>query len=232
MQPETLNIFLVIFAGLNIVLLIFALRVVWKYTKEIEVVGKYMGEIEKIRQVLTRQSEELASQRRLSVLPTLAAWLKQDESGSPIHRLYLKNVGNGIAMNIEIARIDFGAAYKDAFSTNADAPLEVPDDYRIPTGQSGYSVFQPIQILGPNNEQVVKSFNYPSDPDQAGELIRQYGYTGFDFLSLIDEDTPLHIDFQDVEGNKYHQVITRKGDTFAPGPVESPAINRARASAN
>jgi len=40
MQPETLNIFLVIFAGLNIVILIFAVRVVWKYTKEIEVVGK------------------------------------------------------------------------------------------------------------------------------------------------------------------------------------------------
>ena len=120
MQTETLNIFLVIFAGLNIVLLIFALRVVWKYTKEIEVVGKYMGEIEKIRQALTRQSEELANQRRLSVLPTLAAWLKQDESGSPIHRLYLKNVGNGIAMNIEIARIDFVTSVKDGASPDVN----------------------------------------------------------------------------------------------------------------
>jgi hypothetical protein len=229
-QAETLHIFLVIFAGLNIVLMIFALRVVWKYTKEIGVVGKYMGEIEKIRQALTRQSEELASQRRLSVLPTLTAWIKQDESGSPIHRLYLKNVGNGIAMNVEIARIDFGDTFKDVLATNADGVDEI-DNYRIPTGQNGYSVFQPIQTLGPNSEQVVKSFNYPSDPDQAGEVIRQYGYAGFDFLSLIDEETPLHIDFQDVEGNKYHQVITRKGDTFAPGPVESRAIDRARASA-
>jgi hypothetical protein len=229
-QSETLHIFLVIFAGLNLVLLIFTLRVVWKYTKEIEVVGKYMGEIEKIRQALTRQSEELASQRRLSVLPTLVAWLRQDESGSPIHRLYLKNVGNGIAMNVEIARIDFGDTYKDVLATNADDVLDEIDNYRIPTGQSGYSVFQPIQTLGPNCEQAVKSFNYPSDPDQAGEVIRQYGYAGFDFLSLIDEETPLHIDFQDVEGNKYHQIITRKGETFAPGPVESRAIDRARAS--
>lgn len=228
MQAETLNIFLVIVAGLNIVLLIFALRVVWKYTKEIEVVGKYMGEIEKIRQALTKQSEELASQRRLSVLPTLAAWLKQDESGSPIHRLYLKNVGNGMAMNIEIARIDFVISPKDANSLNLDLADDEFGGYRIPTGQSGYSVFQPIQILSPNSEQVVKSFNYPSDPDQASEMIRQYGYTGFDFLSLIDEETPLHIDFQDVAGNKYHQVITRKGDTFAPGPVESQAIDRSR----
>ncbi|HZF37969.1 MAG TPA: hypothetical protein VE715_04035 [Blastocatellia bacterium] len=232
MQAETLHIFLVIFAGLNIVLLIFALRVVWKYTKEIEVVGKYMGEIEKIRQALTRQSEELASQRRLSVLPTLAAWLKQDESGSPIHRLYLKNVGNGIAMNIEIARIDFIAIHKDVLATNTDDDVDERDNYRIPTGQSGYSVFQPIQTLSPNCEQAVKSFNYPSDPDHAGEVIRQYGYTGFDFLSLIDEETPLNIDFQDVEGNKYHQVIRRKGDTFAPGPVESQTIYRTRASAN
>jgi hypothetical protein len=227
-QAETLNIFLVIFAGLNIALLIFALRVVWKYTKEIEVVGKYMGEIEKIRQALTRQSEELANQRRLSVLPTLAAWLKQDESGSPIHRLYLKNVGNGIAMNIEIARIDFVTSLKDGASPDVNFAADEFGGYRIPTGQSGYSVFQPIQILSPNSEQVVKSFNYPSDPDQASEMIRQYGYTGFDFLSLIDEETPLHIDFQDVEGNKYHQVIMRNGDTFAPGPVESWAIDRSR----
>jgi len=232
MQTETLNIFLVIFAGLNVVILIFALRVVRRYTKEIQIVGKYMGEIEKIREALTRQSEDLASQRRLSVMPAFAAWLKPDESGSPIHRLYLKNVGNGIAMNVEIARIDFTTDHVEYLSPDADASADEYDDYRIPGGQSGYSVFQPIQILGPNSEQVVKSFNYPADPDQASEVIRQYGYTGFDFLSLIDEETPLHIDFQDVEGNKYHQVITRKGGAFAPGPVESQAIGRAHASAN
>ena len=219
MQAETLNVILVIFAGLNIALLIFTLRVVRKYTKEIEVVGKYMGEIEKIRQALTKQSEELASQRRLSVLPTLAAWLKQDESGSPIHRLYLKNVGNGIAMNIEIARIDFAVPPRDGASPDVDFAADEFGGYRLPTGQSGYSVFQPIQILGPNSEQVVKSFNYPSDPDQTSEMIRQYGYTGFDFLSLIDEDIPLHIDFQDIEGSRYHQVITRNGDVFVPSPV-------------
>ena len=230
MQTETLNIFLVIFAGLNIVILILALRVVRRYTKEIEVVGKYMGDIEKIREALTRQSEELASQRRISVMPAFAAWLKPDESGSPIQRLYLKNIGSGIAMNIEIERIDFAHA-NDDLPSYADAAEEI-DDYQVPKGQSGYSVFQPIQSLGPNSEQAVKSFNYPADPDQAGEVIRQFGYTGFDFLSLIDEETPLHIDFQDVEGNKYHQVITRKGGAFAPGPVESQAIGRARASAN
>jgi hypothetical protein len=232
MQTETLNIFLVIFAGLNIVILILALRVVRRYGKEIEAVGKYMGEIEKIREALTRQSEELAGQRRLSVMPAFAAWLKPDESGSPIHRLYLKNIGSGIAMNVEIARLDFSPDADEDFFPDADVAAEDTDDYRGQKGQGGYSVFQPIQSLGPNCEQVVKSFNYPADPDQAGEVIRQYGYTGFDFLSLIDEETPLHIDFQDVEGNKYHQVITRKGGAFAPGPVESQAIERARARAD
>jgi hypothetical protein len=228
MKTEILNIFLVALAGLNVVLLSFALRVVWKYTKEVKVVWKFMGEIEKISEALTKQSEEIASHRRLSILPTLAAWLKQDESGSPIHRLYLKNVGNGIAMNIEIERIDFVGSPQDDDSPDEDFAVEGPGSYRIPTGQSGYSVFQPLQILGPNSEQVVKSFNYPSDPDHASEMIRQYGYTGFDFLSLISEETPLHIDFQDVEGNKYHQVITRNGDTFAPGPVESRSMDRSR----
>src|SRR5499426_518669 len=232
MQTETLNIFLVVFAGLNIVVLIFTLGVVRRYTKEVNVVGKYLGEIEKIRDALTRQSEELAGQRRLSVMPAFAAWLKPDESGSPIHRLYLKNVGNGIAMNIEIARIDFSSAHdEDLFPDDVLAGDE-NDDFRVTKGQGGYSVFQPIQSLGPNSEQVVKSFNYPADPDQAGEVIRQFGYTGFDFLSLIDEETPLHIDFQDVEGNKYQQMITRKGGALAPGPVESQAIERAYASAN
>ena len=221
MQTETLNIFLVVFAGLNSVALILTLGVVRKYTKEIEVIGRYAKEIEHIQQALTRQSEELANQRRLAVLPAFAAWLKPDESGSPIHRLYLRNVGNGIAMNIEIARIDFIAPSGEFFST---APHSIPseiDDYSIPKGNDGYSVFQPIQSLSPNSEQVVKSFNYPTDPDQVSEVIRQHGYTGFDFLSLIDESTPLHIDFQDIEGNKYRQVITRNGDVFMPSPVKS-----------
>jgi|SRR5262245_40044317 len=232
MQTETLNIFLVIFAGLNIVILILSLLVVRKHTKDIEAVGKYVGEMEKIRQALTRQSEELASQRRLSVLPAFTAWLKPDESGSPIHRLYLKNVGNGIAMNIEIERIDFTSAHDESPYPDVVLDIEEIDDYQVPKGQSGYSVFQPIQSLSPNCEQVVKSFNYPTDPDQASEVIRQFGYTGFDFLSLINEETPLHIDFQDVEGKKYHQVIMRKGGAFAPGPVESQSVAVARASAN
>src|SRR5215470_14386412 len=123
MQTETLNIFLVVFAGLNIVVLIFTLRVVRKYTKEIKVIGKYAEEIENIRQALIRQSDELVNQRRLSILPAFAAWLKPDESGNPIHRLYLRNVGNGIAVNIEIARIDFISPPDEYFST---APLTAP----------------------------------------------------------------------------------------------------------
>src|SRR5262245_15325248 len=201
MQTETLNFFLVIFAGLNIVILILALGVVRRYGKEIEAVGKYMGDIEKIKEALTRQSEELAGQRRLSVMPAFAAWLKPDESGSPIHRLYLMNVVNVIAMIVEIARMDFITGDNEDFFPGADVGDEEIDDYRGPKGQGGYSVFQPIQSLGPNCEQVVKSFNYPADPDQAGEVIRQFGYTGFDFLSLIDEETTLQFDFQDVEGN-------------------------------
>lgn len=217
MQTETLNIFLVVFAGFNILVLVLALRVVLKYT----------GEIEKIKQALTMQSEQLSSLKRISVLPAFAAWLKQDESGSPIHRLYLKNVGNGVAMNIEISRIDFISTQDGSFSPDGDMAAGEFDDYQVPKGQSGYSVFQPIQSLSPNSEQAVKSFNYPADPEQVGEVIRQYGYTGFDFLSLLDAETPLHIGFQDIEGNQYHQVITRNGETFAPGPVKSAgAANR------
>ena len=221
MQTETLNIFLVIFAGLNIVVSIFVLGVIRKYAKGFEVIGKYTKEIEEVQLSLTRQSEQLMYQRKLSVLPSFAAWLKPDESGSPIHRLYLRNIGNGIAMNIEIARIDFVSHPQEDFSTiPLTTPVEI-ENSTVTRGKDGYTVFQPIQSLSPNIELVVKSFNYPADPDQVGEVIRQYGYTGFDFLSLIDADTPLHIDFQDIEGNRYHQVITRNGDVFVPSPVKS-----------
>ncbi len=41
MQTETLNVFLIISAGLNIVFLTLTLRVMWKYTREIEVIWRY-----------------------------------------------------------------------------------------------------------------------------------------------------------------------------------------------
>jgi hypothetical protein len=168
----------------------------------------------KIYEVAQRQTEELVRLRKLSILPTFAARLQPDQSGTPIHHLYLKNIGVGIAINVEIARIDF------ITPPNADPSATTETIDRVPEKKNGYSVFQPIQSLSPNNEQMVKSFNHPADPDRVGEVIRQYGYTGLDYLSFIDEDTPLHIDFQDIEGNRYHQVITRKGGIFAPSPVK------------
>src|SRR5262245_33034739 len=134
MQTETLNIFLVVFTGLNIVVLILTLLMIRRYTKEIEVIGKYAKEIENIQQALSRQSEELANQRKLSVLPAFAAWLKPDESGSPIHRIYLRNVGNGIAMNIEIARLDFVAAPGEVLAPALDVAAGEFDDYKFPKG--------------------------------------------------------------------------------------------------
>jgi len=161
-----------------------------------------------------RQTEELVRLRRLSVLPTFAAHLQPDQSGTPIHHLYLKNIGVGIAINVEIGRLDFITP----LDVDLSSATETID--RVPERKSGYSVFQPIQSLSPNSEQVVKSFNYPADPDRIGEVIRQYGYTGLDYLSFIDEETPLHVNFQDIEGNRHHQMITRRGGIFVPSPVE------------
>jgi len=81
-------------------------------------------------------------------------------------------------MNIEIARIDFIATHRDPLSTNADVAVEELGVYRVQTGQSGYSVFQPISTVKPEQRTSCKSFNYPSDPDQASEVIRQYGLYG------------------------------------------------------
>src|SRR5262249_54410632 len=134
------------------------------------------------------------------------------------HRLYLKNIGIGTAINIEIARIDFAFPTDEDRSTTTE-PLAT-NHARAPEGKNGYTVFQPIQSLSPDSEQVVKSFNHPADPDRVGEVIRKYGYTGFYFLSFIDEKPPFCVIFQDIVGNKYHQFIRREGVFFVPSQVK------------
>ncbi len=231
MQMETSTFWLVVIAGfgallnfINIVVLALTVRAVKRYTEEAgrtqQALGKQVEQKtlqtdlpNRIYEEALRQTEELVRMRRLSVLPVLTARLQPDQSGNPVHHLYLKNIGPGIAMNVEISRIDFSPSPDNGLSSDTEAN---GGDLQ---GRNGFSVFQPIQSLGQNSEQAVKSFNH-LDPDRVGDVIRQYGYTGLDFLSLIDETTPLRVDFQDIEGNKYHQIITRKGDIFAPGAVK------------
>ena len=231
MQTESTFFWLVMVAGfgaflsfITITVLLLTMRAVRQYTEE---AGKmqqallkqseqraYLAELPtKMYETALRQTEELVRLRRLSVLPVLAARLQPDQSGNPVHHLYIKNIGPGIAINVEIARIDFTS------SRNGDHSPHKEGAERGLEGRNGFSVFQPIQSLSQNVEQAVKSFNH-LDPDRVGEVIRQYGYTGLDFLSLIDETTPLQIDFQDIEGNRYHQVITRKGPVFVSGQVK------------
>jgi hypothetical protein len=231
MQTETSFFWLVIVAGfgaflsfINIVVLLLTMRSVKQYTEEAgrmsQTLAKqaeqkaFQAELPtKMYDAALRQTEELTRLRRLSVLPVLAARLQPDQGGNPVHHLYLKNIGPGIAINVEIARIDFTFPPDGKESHTAEVIGNALE------GKNGFSVFQPIQSLSQNVEQVVKSFNH-LDPDRVGEVIRHYGYTGLDFLSLIDESTPLQIDFRDIEGNKYHQVITRKGAIFVSSPVK------------
>ncbi len=188
--------------------------------RQIEQMTQQTGVSNQVYNATQRQIEELVHLRRLSVLPVFAARLQPDQSGISVHRLYLKNIGMGIAMNIEIARMDFISPPDDDHAPATETTATDINTSGVQRGKKGYSIFQPIQSLSPNSEQVVKSFNHPADPDWIGEVIRQQGYIGLDFLSLIDESTPLHIDFQDLEGNRYHQVITRKGDIFVSSPVK------------
>jgi hypothetical protein len=177
---------------------------------------------EKSEQALKEQAEELIRQRRLSILPAFVAQLKQDKPGGlSHHRLYLKNVGIGMAINIEIARIDFISPPDEVPSPTTEITVEDIKTHRVLGGKNGYSVFQPIQSLSSGGEQIVEHTNH-FDPgmEVEGEVLRVYGLTGLDFLSLIGESNPLHIDFLDIEGCRYHQIITRKGNLFVPSPVK------------
>lgn len=181
---------------------------------------------EKSEQALKEQAEELIRQRRLSILPAFVARFKQDRAGSS-PSLYLQNVGNGFAINIEIERIDFISPNTEPTedTETVEGLKKAYKTYKtynkVLGGKNGYSEFQPIQSLSKGEEQIVKHTNHFDPAGKVeGEVIKAYGVTGLDFLSLIDESTPLHIDFLDIEGNRYHQIITRKGDFFVPSPVK------------
>ena len=232
MQTETSFFWLVIVAGfgaflsfINVLAFLLTIRSVREYMKEAGKMQQSLaaqtdqkvnqGELPtKMYEAVLKQTEEIIRLRRLSILPVLSARLQPDQSGNPVHHLYLRNIGPGIAINVEIARVDYAISVNGDISSDSEIPSRALEGKR-----GGFSVFQPIQSLSQNVEQVVKSFNH-LDPDRVGDVIRQYGYPGLDFLSLLDEAAPLRIDFQDIEGNKYHQVITRKGPVFISGPVK------------
>ena len=85
-------------------------------------------------------------------------------------------------------------------------------------------MFQPIRRARTAN-RLERASIIPAVPDQAGEVIRQFGYTGFDFLSLIDEETPCTLIFRTSRAINTIRSVTRKGGAFAPARSSHRRLN-------
>lgn len=137
---------------------------------------------EKSEQSLSSQVRELVNQRRLSIMPALLAQIAYRGSEN-VHREFfiLTNIGNGVAINIRIDRV------------------ELP----FPTTESGHMIFSPLLMLNKGEEGIVHTKTFVWGADEEGEsnnftFIKE-GYAHFSI--------PIHIRFQDIEGNEYIQTL-------------------------
>lgn len=185
-------------------------------TKQVEQMILQTEVSNKMCEIAERQTNELIHQNRLTLLPAFAAKLKQDQSGHSLKFLLLTNIGNGIAVNVQISQLNF-SAYKGDFI--GDYGFKDYQDWKVQGMRDAFIIFHPIQKLLPGVEEKVTHENHFTDEEQDGLLLQKFSYQSYDFLSLLDERSPLQINFQDLEGNKYQQTITREKENFVPSVV-------------
>lgn len=169
------------------------------------------------------QSEELNRQRRPSIKPAFTARLDRKQIGSK-HQLFLTNVGDVAAVNIQIAPMDLPAPPNKRDATPEDILSITARDiaaYNIQGERDAYIVFDFIEHI--DSKQAMDVSYKPrfrdEDHGKGSPILREYGYGNLDFLSLLDDRHALQIDFHDTDGNKYHQVITKEGNKFVSGKV-------------
>jgi hypothetical protein len=74
----------------------------------------------KLHLVSTNQLAELLKQRRLSIMPTLLPSLKRN---GKIEEFILRNIGNGIALNIQIHDVDYAPKVENTYYKFREIPM-------------------------------------------------------------------------------------------------------------
>jgi hypothetical protein len=172
-----------------------------------------------------RQTEELIHQRRLSILPAFAAGFSWKEGGTHLRQLILTNIGQGIAINIQIVPINVAAPTPKEDITPEEIESITYRDIALwrAGGERDFRViFQFIQAISPGDKTYVSYVLRPNEESdkKVPTVLSVYGqYPKLDPIDLLADKDSLEIDFQDIEGNRYHQIITKEGDTFVPSPV-------------
>jgi hypothetical protein len=165
---ETKDIWTLIISGIGLLVSIATLVVVWIYTYETK----------KMQRAVTKQSEELSHQIRVSIMPTLLAELTRvqpDPNAEGFHdlgfRLRLTNEGNGIATNVEVESINIPRTSEEPMSDDlTDELRQLILNKRI--------TFETIPFVRPKESAIPKHISrfgdHPSKIDFLGNLQEKY----------------------------------------------------------
>jgi hypothetical protein len=196
MSHEAASIIMAVIAGLGLLISYLTYRVVVIYTRETK----------KMQEAVSGQSRELTRQINLSIMPafTIEFIERMDLRSQPIpprevmFNLELRNVGNGVAINVQID------------------PLVVNNDPNIFNEKfsDGELIFKWIPSLRPSASERLVSVPNLKDNSRVVDLMRWmqiYSATGkmFDFK----------LRFQDIEGNWYSQTLKLSRNECTPEPV-------------
>jgi hypothetical protein len=157
----------------------------------------YTIETRRMQIAVSQQVHELVHQTRLTVLPAFVAAVRHIDSSD---YLELTNIGNGIAINISIGRVEI----------------------RFPTLEPGHVIFDELLMLRPGEKCNLKSRTFIIGSVEGGDkndltFLGRHGH--------FNTDVPIR--FQDIEGNKYIQILKMGKDGYVHGFVKPDEVEKA-----
>jgi len=183
--------------------------------------------------IANQQAREMIRQTRLNIMPAFIAELRA--SGST--RFYLKNIGNGTALNIQV--LPLVNPISSIIPVTAPKPpihsyegMRIVFDKTVALEEQNYEGlsinFETMPLLPAKDEILVenKSCRKKSLADE--ETVEESDEDIFHLIKLIPLYYPqvknlsyeLTIQFQDIGANRYIQILRIDGNKCIPGPVE------------
>jgi len=198
MSQETAAIVMAILGALGILITFLTYRIIVTYTHETR----------KMQEAVSKQSEELTHQVKLSIMPAFTIdFVKRRDIGSESilpkeawYNLDLLNVGNGVAISIQIS------------------PLLVENDPSIfgEKFSDGELIFKWVASLRPSASERLYSVPSLKDESMAVDLMRW-----MQIYSAAGKVFKFNVRFQDIEGNWYAQTLNLSRNECTPEPVKA-----------
>ncbi|MEK6287334.1 MAG: hypothetical protein AABO57_16455 [Acidobacteriota bacterium] len=161
------------------------------YAATLLVVFFYTRETSKMQRAVAKQADELVHQIRLSIMP---AFVLRTAGAS----LQIRNIGNGVAINVQIDRLFLTPSSNETFTPNI--------------------LFTRAPFLDRPEWETIKHVEYEGETVRSRPSVHS-GYR--DLLLRITENTyMLNIRFQDIEGNPYLQEVSMGKEGCNPGPIK------------